>query len=186
MAIDFRDMVKAQITQAVLVALLERGGYRVTKLGIEELFGEIKFTGRRQYHALELPRRLRYLPDLMVVSPREHRVFLVEVKFRRTFDELSARGLHDALHRQRLYWPESYAVLMIAEPFVSGARFHQDYIRVLPPRHTGRLVAKGLEPRQRWCRLPHLQSVFKAFSASEANRALADFVTLALESLNGL
>ena len=63
---------------------------------------------------------------------------------------------------------------------------HQDYIRVLPPRHTCRLIDEQLEPRQRWDRLPHLQRVFKAFSSSETNQALADFVTLALRSLGGL
>jgi hypothetical protein len=185
-AIEFRDGVKAQITQTVLSALLERGGYRVTRLGIEELFGEVKFRERRQYQALELPKQLRYLPDLLVVSLGENLAFLVEVKFRRSFNDRSARGLFETLNRQRRYWPESYAVLMIAEPFIAKARFHQDYIRVLPPRHTCRLVDDKLEPRQRWARLPHLHSVFKAFSSSETNRALADFVTLALRSLGGL
>jgi hypothetical protein len=34
--------------------LFERGGYRVTRLGIEELFGEIKHLDVEQYHALAL------------------------------------------------------------------------------------------------------------------------------------
>ena len=186
MAIEFRDTVKAQITQAVLSTLLEHGGYRVTRLGIEELFGELKFRAPREHQELELPTQLRYLPDLLVVSLQESRSFLVEVKFRRSFNDRSARGLYEVLHRQRKYWPESWAVLMIAEPFVANARFHQDFIRVLRPEHTSRLIDERYEPRQRWERMPRLHSLFKAFSASETNRALADCVTLALKSLGGL
>jgi hypothetical protein len=182
-AIDFRDAVKAQITQAVLAALLERCGYRVTRLGIEELLREVKFKELAQYRELALPERLRCLPDLLVTSPAEERALLVEVKYRRSFDECTAHSLFAAIGRQRKHWPEAYAVLMIAEPFVSGARFHQDYIRVLPPRATARLIDRSLPPKRRWRRLPRLQDAFKAFSDSSGNRALADFVTLALKSL---
>jgi hypothetical protein len=187
MAIEFRDTVKGQITQAVLTALLERCGYRVARLGIEELFGDVKWKERQQYQ--ELPRQLRYLPDLLVASissPAESRPMLVEVKFRRRFDERSARNLFEALRRQRRHWPDSHAVLMIAEPFWRKARFHQDFIRVLPPGQTPDLIDGTLDPRRRWERLPHLEHVFEAFCGSEANRALADFVTLALRSLAGL
>jgi hypothetical protein len=185
-AIEFRDTVKARITQSVLAALLERCGYRVTRLGIEELFGEVKFKELAQYRELKLPEQLRYLPDLLVVSREESQAFLVEVKFRRRFDERSARSLFEKIKRQRRYWPESYAVLMIAEPFVPRGRFHQDYIRVLPPHETRRLLDASLAPRQRWERMPRLQGVFKALAASGGNQALADFVTLALKSLAGL
>lgn len=182
-AIDFRDTVKAQITQTVLTALLERCGYRVTRLGIEELFGEVKYKELAQYRELALPEPLRCLPDLLVASPAEDRALLVEVKYRRTFDEQSARNLAVKLDRQRRHWPEAYAVLMIAEPFRIDDKFHQDYIRVLPPQETAGLIDASLTPRKRWQRLPRLQDAFKAFSESESNRALADFVTLALKSL---
>jgi hypothetical protein len=42
MALEFTNVVKGLVTQTLLAALLERGGYRVTRLGIEELFGEVK------------------------------------------------------------------------------------------------------------------------------------------------
>jgi hypothetical protein len=95
-AIDFRDAIKAQIAQAVLAALLERCGYRITRLGIEELFREVKFKELAQYRELALPAQLLQV---------------------------------------------------------------------------------------RWRRLSRLQHVFSAFSDSKSDRALADFVTLALKSL---
>lgn len=186
MAIDFRDAVKAQIAQAVLAALLERCGYRITRLGIEELFREVKFKELAQYRELALPAQLRCLPDLLVASPAENRALLVEVKYRRRFDEPAARWLFDAISRQRKHWPEAHAVLMISQPFRSGDKFHQDYIRVLRPHATDRLIDRALPPNDRWRRLHRLQHVFSAFSDSEGNRALADFVTRALKSLASL
>src|SRR5258707_4631421 len=152
-AIDFKDTVKAQITQAVLAALLERCGYRITRLGIEELFREVKFKELAEYRELALPEQLRCLPDLLVASPVENRALLVEVKYRRRFDEPAARGLFAALERQRKHSPEAYVVLMISQPFMSGDKFHQDYIRVLPPRATARLIDRSLPPKERWRRL---------------------------------
>jgi len=61
MALQFVNIVKAQITQTLLSTLLIRGGYRVTRLGIEELFGEIKYLDLPTYMALNLPLQLRYL-----------------------------------------------------------------------------------------------------------------------------
>jgi len=36
MPIDFVNLIKGRVTQTLLMALFERGGYRVTRLGIEE------------------------------------------------------------------------------------------------------------------------------------------------------
>jgi len=49
------------VTQTLLKALLERGGYRVTRLGIEELFAEVKHLDLQQYLGLHLPLQLRFI-----------------------------------------------------------------------------------------------------------------------------
>ena len=67
---------------------------------------------------------------------------LLEVKYRGTFDVEAARELHATLSRQREYWPESHAVLMISQPFVDNGKFHQDYIRVIPADRTDLLVSE--------------------------------------------
>ena len=105
MTIPFGDTVKAQLTQAVISSLLEAGGYRVIRLGIEELFREVKSIELEQYRAMNLPAQLRYLPDLLVTSTATNQACLVEVKFRRRFDDSSARALFEKLERQRRYWP---------------------------------------------------------------------------------
>jgi len=120
MTLDFTNVLKGVVTQTLLMALLERGGYRVTRLGIEELFGEVKHIDIQQYLALNLPLPLRYLPDLLVAEIDMTHVFLVEVKFRRAFDKNAVESLHEELKKQREHWPQAYAAIMIAEPVVAG------------------------------------------------------------------
>ena len=164
MTIDFVNLVKGRVTQTLLAALFERGGYRVTRFGIEEILDEIKLLDLQQYLALGLPHELRTLPDLLVVELDVSHAFLVEVKYRRSFDDTTAASLHDELTHQHEYWPTTYTVLMISQPLTPDRTFHQDYIRVLAPNQTGKLVAQGVPLSKRWEDFHHLQRVFKRFN----------------------
>ena len=68
---------------------------------------------------------------------------MVEVKFRRSLGKNTADQLFATLTEQRTYWPESWAVIIIGEPFPPNARFHQDYIRIIPPNATELLKGPG-------------------------------------------
>jgi hypothetical protein len=164
MTFDFTNTLKGVVTQTILKALFERGGYRVTGLGIEELFSEVKHIDLQQYQNLNLPLQLRYVPDLLVAEIDMSHVFLVEVKFRKKFDENSAQNLFEELDRQRKYWEQSYAVVMIAESFAPDSQYHQDFIRVIKPQSHHILVDKKLSLAQRWNSFEHLQRVFKRFN----------------------
>lgn len=139
-SMPFGNVLRGRVAERILVTLLERGGYRVTRLGIEEIFDEIKLLGVEQYLSLKLPIALRSLPDLLVADPEVTWAVLLEIKFRRSFDRLVAQELHATLSEQRKYWPDSYAVVMIGNPFVKGGRFHQDYIRLIMPDETDKLL----------------------------------------------
>jgi hypothetical protein len=164
MTLEFTNIIKGLVTQTLLMALFERGGYRVTRLGIEELFAEVKHIDMQQYLDLNLPLQLRYLPDLLVVELDMTNAFLVEVKFRRRFDQGAVESLYYELGKQREHWPQSYAVVMVAEALDREATYHQDYIRVLKSEETDLLVNAQLSLAQRWESLHHLQRVFKRFN----------------------
>jgi hypothetical protein len=164
MAFEFTNTLKGVVTQSILKALFERGGYRVTRLEIEELFSEVKHIDLQQYQSLNLPLQLRYMPDLLVAEIDMSHAFLVEVKFRKRFDENSAQSLFEELERQRKFWEQSYAVIMIAEPFISDGQYHQDFIRVVRPELHQVLIDKSVSLAQRWNSLEHLQRVFKRFN----------------------
>jgi hypothetical protein len=185
MTMQFVNIAKAQITQTLLATLLERGGYRVTRLGIEELFGEIKYLDLPSYMELKLPLQLRSLPDLLIANIETNKVYMVEVKFRKQFDEISAKDLHDELTNQRQHWPQSYAVILIADPMVPNGKFHQDYIRVVEPNRTDWLIDKNFSLVRRWERLAQIYHVFEDLGETKLLYN-ADSITPALKQLSKL
>ena len=179
MSMNFRNLVKGRVAESLLITLLERAGYRVTRMGVEELFDEIKYLDLEHYHKLMLPVQLRSIPDLLVADTDITKAYLVEVKFRRRFDKKTAWSLHTTLVDQRRQWPESYAVLMVGEPAFEDASFHQDYIRVIPPGEEGKLtfdtsIWSGFNEAEQynflWNSLPEIQKVFKRFFQSKENQ----------------
>jgi len=197
---QFANVLRGRMAERILVTLLERGGYRVTRLGIEEIFDEIKLLGQRDYLDLGLPSGLRALPDILVADPQVSWAALVEIKYRRRFDDEVSRELHDTLSKQREYWPEANALVMIGEPFDSNDRFHQDYIRLIKPAETSRLLWRPLNMvderegmRRVWESLPTMASLFKAEHLYGADEETArkrwdfftnmDYITQALKEL---
>ena len=194
MTIPFPNIIKAQVTQSLIASLLERGGYRVTRLGIEELIGEIKSLNLNEYNNLGLPIQLRTLPDLLVANREMTEIQLVEVKYRRRFDAKSRQSLYKELSKQREYWQVIVAIIVIGESFLPGGRFHQDYIRVLPGYETDRLINQPSEnsgrvnitEEERWNSLPMIQHVFRSFLATEALYTYADYLTRVIKELKKL
>lgn len=199
-SMSFASTLKGRVAERILMSLLERASLRVTPLGIETLLDEVKFLDHASYKSLGLPPALRSLPDLIVASPRLEWVRLVEVKFRRVFDLEVARELKGQLDRQRQHWPEYYAVLMIGTPRVEGMRFHQDFIRVVPPAgsyehhpleiHPGLAAAAAqLDERMRaeliWDQLPKLSALVGAHAEQDFWTS-ADYVTAAIRDLRNL
>ena len=201
MTMSFSNVLRGHLAVRIFVTLLERGGYRVTRLGIEELFDEVKYLPLHQYLALGLPRALRTLPDLLVANPNVSWTRLIEVKLRKRFDQEVAKELHSILSEQRQYWPDSYAIIMIGDPFVKDGKYHQDVVRVVPPSETDSLLYSPPEgsyedERMRmervWNQLPLLTRLFaspKSCSTPEEETrardfwAAADYVTRAIRDL---
>ncbi len=169
---------------------MERGGYRVTRLGIEELFGEIKHLDLNQYMRLNLPLELRSLPDLLIADSNTRNAFLVEVKFRKKFDENSAKLLYDELTEQRKYWPQTYVVILISNSLIPDGTFHQDYIRVLKSSDDlSILIDQKMSLQKRWDTLHHIQRVFTQFNADQYIidvQKSADAITQTLRDLSKL
>jgi hypothetical protein len=202
---DFASVLKGRVAERILVTLLERGGYRVTRLGVEELFDEVKYLELPAYLRLGLPEALRSLPDLLVADPGVSWARLLEVKFRRRFDRHGAEELRATLAYQRKWWSESHAVVMIAEPFVEDGRFHQDYIRVIPAGEENALRFPAPVRRQSedqvaetvWNQLPMLTRLFKfrdfeVFGEERGHQRgqdfwqAADYITQAIKELSRL
>ena len=96
---DFVSVLKGRVAERILVTLLERGGYRVTRIGVEELFDEVKYLELPAYLRLGLPEALRALPDLLVADPSVSWARLIEVRSTLAGNLNASVALR--LHRQR-------------------------------------------------------------------------------------
>ncbi|MBI5708753.1 MAG: hypothetical protein HZC42_00360 [Candidatus Eisenbacteria bacterium] len=178
---EFDHVLKGHVAQAILHTALERVGYRVCRLGIEELLPELR---SKAGDALRggLPERLRFLPDFLVIDPETSEAYLVEVKFRSRLSEESIRLLCQEVIQRRQFWPETATVLMIAES--EGSRgFHQDQIRVITSALGEKELLEERPLHARWDSLPQLQEVFRRIRGSFDNQQVVDAITQLLQDL---
>jgi hypothetical protein len=91
---------KGRFAESIISTFLEYAGYRVLPLGIEQVVSEVKAAVARRERPIELPDQLRSAPDFLVIDAEAGTSTLLEVKFRRCFDDMVAAGLHKTLSRQ--------------------------------------------------------------------------------------
>jgi hypothetical protein len=115
MPIDFSSKMKGAVTQTLVKSLLEDAGYRVTPLGIEEVVRELASVGQEQYLKLNLPQSLRSLPDFLVTDAAITKTWLVEVKYRRSWDAREIQALHAKLMEQASAWGPFVLLLFLGE-----------------------------------------------------------------------
>jgi hypothetical protein len=83
---DFENRLKRELCQGVLRCLLEDCGYRVVPLGIEAVIREIACLDKEAYKNLDFSNALRLLPDFCVLDQDLKHKFIIEVKYRWSWD----------------------------------------------------------------------------------------------------
>jgi len=173
--------LKGKTTEALANLLFERGGYRVARLGIEELFREVKVLDSVQYKALSLEPALRSLPDLLVSDPSLTVAYQVEIKFRSKFDFPVRKLLADVIDEQRVNWPKTYILLFVGlSPQGPKSKFFQNYVKVIPPEFCTTKMREFCKDSEFWMQLPTVQ---EAFGVLEKNDFEVDMLVPLLQKL---
>jgi hypothetical protein len=160
--------IKGRTAEAIATIIFERGGYRLARFGIEELFREVKMLTDVEYTKLNLDHRLRSLPDFLVSTPNLDSAFQVEVKFRTNLYQQTRDELAGTLQKQRDNWPNTYLLLLVGHsPNGKGALFFQDYVRVVPPATSVEAIGKKQTHGQFWGGLPQVADVFPLIKKSD-------------------
>jgi hypothetical protein len=183
---NFDDLVKGHVTQTLLSTMLERVGYAVHRLGVEEILPELRGPNSAKIRK-HLPKRLRFLPDLLVTDPEGGEVFLVEVKFRVSASRKVFDSLLDEVEERRQYWPEAHTIILRAES-LREEPFHQNHIRVISPELSIAQIRTFSSPflLDRWESLPQIQEVFHHIFGDFKNQQIADSITQVLRDLSKL
>ncbi len=127
---EYTSRLKGAITQTLLKSLLEDAGYRIIPLGIEEVIREIKILGKEQYLSLGLPKNLRKLPDFFVADRKISKVWLLEVKYRKSWGSTTRKILEPGLKQQVKEWDPLYFMLFLGKPDIKGKNLPSYRMRV--------------------------------------------------------
>lgn len=113
---DFKNRIKGTITQTLVQALLHDVKNRVVPLGIEEIIREVNALDVEAYGRLDLPQALRKLPDFFVTTAEQDKGWLLEVKYRKRWNENVREDLGNDLLEQVKIWSPLHLVLFVGEP----------------------------------------------------------------------
>ncbi len=115
MSLDFINRIKGTVTQTLLRNLLSDAGYRVVPLGVEEVLRELADISEEQYKQLNLALPLRKLPDFFVSNLGFTQSWLVEAKYRKSWNEQVRAELHGKLFAQVETWQPLILLIVLGE-----------------------------------------------------------------------
>lgn len=172
---QFANRVKGSVTQALLRALLEDGGYRIVPFGIEEVWRDLALLNEAEYAGLKLPRTLRQLPDFFVASQSFDLTWLVEVKYRKEWSDKVREALGRQLKDQVTNWSPLYLMVFLGTAAKRNEKAPSSWMGMLRLElEHGDLVAKSLDGTQTtswgqvtWKTFLKIQRVFTALSERE-------------------
>lgn len=110
---DFKNRLKGSLTQTLVKALLEDAGYRTIPLGVEEVIREVSVLSLRDYRGLELPQVLRKMPDYFVADDEISKAWLVEVKYRKVWNDEVRRKLGEQILEQVNVWKPLFLTVLL-------------------------------------------------------------------------
>lgn len=169
---------KGRFAETIISTVLEYAGYRVVRLGVEEMVSEVKASVARGELPLQLPAQLSAAPDFLVIDPRSGACTLLEVKFRRTLDDGVARELHERLTHQVAHWPGLVMAIVCAHVPEKSGVYRPDireHIRCLRADDLERLVEQH-HNLTKFQRLRTLGGIFEAVADVDLYRETEQLV----------
>lgn len=136
MGIPLDSRIKGAIALEIVSAILLDAGFRILRLGVEELIPSIKTASQNAYRKLDLSRTLTSTPDLLVIAPGEEGSVVTEVKFRARWTAETRERLFEtaALVEQVRRWGPMYLVIAVAGVAKSRSTL-SDHLRVMAVRY---------------------------------------------------
>lgn len=202
---DFTNRLKGNITQGLLETLLEDVKYRIVPLGIEEVVREVKSIDPESYLRMGLSKTLRRLPDFFVALPDLSQSWLVEVKYRKQWNERTRDALGADIREQIEQWQPVHLVIFLGESArtydtpssrlgVCKLVCRDDQLGVLRKVREGGLIDRGRWVEQfdpwntvTWDSMSRFQDVFPGVSGryEESTLTKAVSVMTSLSELDG-
>jgi hypothetical protein len=190
---DFKNRLKGSVTQTLVKALLEDAGYRTIPLGVEEVIREVSVLPAEEYLDLELPTVLRKMPDFFVAEPDLSNAWLVEVKYRKEWNDEARRRLGNQIREQVKVWKPLFLTVFLGNSARPGNDNPVHSIGVIKLTYErGRIVSimRDEETRKDWGEITwgdfrRFQDVFKEVTSQWRSQTIMQALGI-LRSLRGV
>ncbi len=190
---DFRNRLKGSVTQTLVKALLEDAGYRTIPLGVEEVIREVSVLPRPDYLDLELPNVLRKMPDFFVADQDISNAWLVEVKYRKEWNDEARRNLGKQIREQVKVWKPLFLTVFLGNSFRPGndSPVHSIGVMKLTYERRGIVCIMGEEETRKdwsevtWSDFSRFQDVFRDVTSEWKNQTIMQALRI-LRSLRGV
>ena len=186
---DFSNRLKGTITQTLIKALFEDAQYRVIPLGVEETIREVVVLPEHEYIQLNIPSTLRKMPDFYVSDKEMKKCWLIEVKYRKEWNEKTILSLFQKLSEQVQIWSPIYLMLFLDKPARGNGNQPSELMGILKLSYSdGKMLIndKDLEwEKLSWSHFSRVQNIFTNISERWEENTLTK-VTKILSSLSGL
>lgn len=109
----YRNSLRGFNAKVLLEHLFKEAGYETYPFGYESLFSRITAGIHRDGEQTDTLKRIRSMPDLLVVNNKKKRVHLVEAKFTgftKVFKYVQSKAKIDRYHK---YWNDSIIVVIV-------------------------------------------------------------------------
>ena len=172
---NYTNRLKASVTQVLLKSLLEDAGYRIVPLGIEAVLREVASLPKEDYLKLGLPIQLRKLPDFFVANHAIDKTWLVEVKYRKRWNDEVQESLEAEIKEQVKTWHPLFLMIFVghsAEDPYSSPIYHMRIAKLLWDEQQGILTerADGMTctwKNSQWKHFLRVQDVFTECAKKE-------------------
>ena len=189
---NFKNRLKGAVTQTLVKALLEDARYRTIPLGVEEVIREVSVLSRRDYSGLELPTVFRKMPDFFVADEDFSKAWLVEVKYRKVWDDEVRRKLGHEIFEQVKVWKPLFLTVFLGNSVKPGNDSPVHSIGVIKLTYErGKIVCITPDEETHkdwseveWSDFRRFQDVFKGVSSEWKNQTIMKALGI-LRSLKG-
>ena len=112
---NYQNRLKGAVTQSLVRSLFAQAGLTIVPLGIEETIREVAELPLTKYLGLNLPLALRKLPDFFATDRDRTTHWLVEVKYRREWNDATRDELEQSLSEQVSTWSPLVVFIFVGE-----------------------------------------------------------------------
>lgn len=168
---------QGEAAEKAVKAFFESSGCTVIPYGMEHTLKEVADLSAAAFRKLNLDKVVTSAPDFFVLTSKNSGYRLLEVKYRKSWDDYVRTKLKESLEPQARYWPGVKVLIALRSP-TGAAGLPESHVRVAELFYEADSLSVHVHSREatkewdavEWQNLTPIQELFPGFCTGEAGR----------------